>query len=466
MRPMNARSAGKLTLWPGVGLVAANMIGAGVFLSTGFMAQSMSPGPILLAWVVGAVLALAGARAYADVARLVPRSGGEYRYLSELLHPSLGFVAGWASLLVGFSAPVAADALAAGEFARTVFPGLGRGWILPFGHGATVTAAQLAGAALIVLLTAFHAVGLRTSRWVQNGLVVVKALLLAGFVAVGLLYGQRSWPTWTAGGAGAGAGFPLAAFASSLFYIAFAFSGWNAAVYAAEEFERPERTVPRAMIVGCLLVAALYLVVNFIFVANLTPADATVVFRYDTDRVTLGHAVVARLLGPGSGAVMSLFTVVVFVSAMSAMTFVGPRVYAAMARDGYLPAALRCPDGKPPAGAIVLQGALALVILFTHPLREILENLGAILTFFAALTAAGLFKLALAPRTLGRPRAGALVAAAVYVGSALAMLVFSFVLSPGSLRWVAGAAVVGLAGWLLSRPRGRAEAPPQAAPGA
>ncbi len=465
MRPMNARSAGKLTLWPGVGLVAANMIGAGVFLSTGFMAQSLSPGPILLAWAIGALLALAGARAYAEVARLVPRSGGEYRYLSELIHPSLGFVAGWASLLVGFSAPIAADALAAGEFARTVFPVLDRGWLVPVGHGhVPVSAAQLAGAALIVLLTAFHAVGLRTSARVQNGLVLVKALLLAGFVAVGLLYGQRSWPTWHAGAAGAG--FPLAAFASGLFYIAFAFSGWNAAVYAAEEFDAPERTVPRAMMVGCLLVAALYLVVNFIFVANLTPADAAVVFRYDTDRVTLGHAVVARLLGPGSGAVMSLVTVLVFASAMSAMTFIGPRVTAAMAKDGYLPAALRCPDGKPPAAAIVLQGALALAILFTHPLRAILENLGAILIFFAALTAAGLFKVALAPGALDRPRAGALVAAGVHVAVALAMLVFGFVLSPGSLRWVAAAAVAGAAGWLLSRPRGQAAAPPAPAPGA
>ncbi|WP_248362195.1 APC family permease [Anaeromyxobacter oryzae] len=461
---MNARSAGKLTLWPGVGLVAANMIGAGVFLSTGFMAQSMSPGPILLAWVVGALLALAGARAYADVARLVPRSGGEYRYLSDLLHPSLGFIAGWASLLVGFSAPVAADALAAGEFARTVFPRLGATWIVPVGPGVAVTAAQVLGAALIVLLTTFHAVGLRTSARVQNGLIVVKALLLAGFVVVGLVYGQRSWPTWTAGAPGAG--FPAAAFASSLFFIAFAFSGWNAAVYAAEEFEKPERTVPRAMIVGCLLVAGLYLVVNFIFVANLTPADATVVFRYDTDRVTLGHAVITRLLGPGSGAVMSLFTVAVFISAMSAMTFVGPRVYAAMAKDGYLPAALRGEDGKPPVGAIVLQGALAVAILFTHPLRDILENLGAILTFFAALTAAGLFKVALARRGGARPRPSALVAAGVYVVATIAMFVYSFRLSPGSLRWVAGAAVVGLLGWLVSRPRARHEVPPAAAPGA
>src|SRR5215831_3951669 len=112
-----------LGLWDGVGLVSANMIGVGVFLSTGFMAQQLRPALILLAWAAGAVLALAGAKAYAAVAQAVPRSGGEYRFLSELLHPALGYLAGWGSLLVGFAAPIAAEALAAGNFANSVWPG-------------------------------------------------------------------------------------------------------------------------------------------------------------------------------------------------------------------------------------------------------------------------------------------------------------------------------------------------------
>src|SRR5512137_552062 len=192
----------KLGVRSGVGLVAANMIGAGVFLSAGFMAQDMAPGPILLAWVAGAVLALCGAVAYGAVARLVPRSGGEYRYLSELLHPAVGYLGGWASLLVGFSAPVAMDALAAGAFASTIVPGLHPTW---------------AGAAMVVLLTAFHAVGFRASARTQNLLVAVKALLLVGFVGVGLTLGARGWPTWTP--PHAQPGFPIGPFASSLFYI-------------------------------------------------------------------------------------------------------------------------------------------------------------------------------------------------------------------------------------------------------
>jgi len=441
--------APKLHLASGVGLVAANMIGAGVFLSAGFMAQDMGPGPILLAWILGLVMALCGALAYGAVARLVPRSGGEYRYLSELLHPAAGYLAGWASLLLGFSAPIAVDALAAGAFARTVLPGV---------------SPTLAAAALVVLLTAFHAIGFKTSFRLQNMLISAKIILLVGFVAVGLGLGTHAWPADWTGEAVAG-GFPTGAFASSLFFITFAFSGWNAAVYAAEEFGDPARDVPRAMLVGTVLVGLLYLVVNWIFVANLTPADATVVFKYDAftkgqavegGTVTLGHAVITRLVGPAAGALWSAVTVMVFVSAMSAMIFLGPRVYAAMARDGFLPRFLAGRGEHPPRSAIVLQGALALVIVLTQPLQAVLAMVGGVLMLFAALTALGL----LVARARGRtptPSLAALGAAVIYVVVS-AWLFFKAITNPFGagttgqrLLGVVGVLALGLAGWALSR---------------
>jgi APA family basic amino acid/polyamine antiporter len=415
-------------------MVAANMIGAGVFLSAGFMAQDMGPGHILLAWAVGATLALCGAVSYGAVARLVPRSGGEYRYLSELLHPAVGYLGGWASLLIGFSAPVAMDALAAGAFASTIFPSLHPTWV---------------GAGFVVLLTAFHAVGFRSSARTQNLLIVVKGTLLAGFVGVGLYLGARGWPTWTP--PHALPGFPLAPFASSLFYIALAFSGWNAAVYAAEEFENPSRTVPRAMIIGTLLVAALYLLVNWIFVANLDPATAF--FTVTGENGTLGHAVMDRLLGPTAGAAWSAVTVLVFLSAMSAMIFLGPRVYASMAADGYLPRFLRAsPDGHPPRSAMLVQGALTLLIIFTQGLRETLGQVGAILVLFAALVALGL----VVARLRGMkptPSKRAVVAAVIYVVSSAWMFWKGFGDQPRTLLWVAGVAVIGVIAWALSRRR-------------
>jgi APA family basic amino acid/polyamine antiporter len=435
---MSERTA-KLGVWPGVGLVAANMIGAGVFLSAGFMAQDMGPGPILAAWVVGALFALCGARAYSAVAVLVPRSGGEYRYLSELLHPAVGYLAGWASLLVGFSAPVAADALAAGAFSATVFPGLNAQWT---------------GVAFVVALTALHLAGMKTSAWVQNGLIVIKALLLAAFVVLGLWLGKGAWPTWQP--PTVSEGFPVAPFAQSLFFIAFAFSGWNAAVYAAEEFHEPARTVPRAMIVGTLLVGGLYLLVNWIFVANLTPSEATVVFRYGTEQVTLGHAVMRTLVGEGGAKVMSLATVLVFLSAMSAMIFVGPRVYAAMARDGFLPSFLAGEEGKPPVGSILLQGALATVIVLTHSLRSILENVGAVLTLFAALTVLGLIRVYFSPGRFARPPLVGVLAAAVYAIGTVCMFLFAFRNAGVGHLWILGIVVIGLVAYFLSPGRRRA----------
>lgn len=426
-----------LGLWSGVGIVVANMIGAGVFLSAGFMAQDLGPGAILLAWAVGAALALAGSRAYAVVARLVPRSGGEYRYLSDLLHPSLGYLAGWGSLLLGFSAPVAVDAAAAGAFTVTLIPGVD---------------ARLVGGALIVALTALHAGGLRLSKWTQNLLVGVKAALLVGFVAVGLALGRNVWPTWTP--PHAADGLPLRPFMASLFFIAFAFSGWNAAAYAAEEFRSPERDVPRAMLVGCSLVAALYLLVNWVFVANLTPERASAVFAYETQRVTLGHLVMRDIVGEAGARVMSGFVVVALVSSMSAMTFAGPRVYAAMAADGFLPRTLVAKADRPPAWSVVLQGALALGILYAQELAQAMQNVGAILMLFAALTTLSLFRVRFGRSGWPAPPATSLAAAALYTASAAWMLYFGFQGKTHLLVWVgaiAGAALLAYAVTRLAR---------------
>ncbi len=403
-----------------------------MFVSTGYMAQEMGPGQILFAWLVGAAIALAGTRAYAAGAALIPRSGGEYRYLSDLLHPSLGYLAGWASLILGFSAPVAVDAYAAASYAGTLFPGApDPRWL---------------AAALVAAFTLAHAYGLRSSRWTQDLFALAKAALLIGFIAVGLAFGANRLPAWTQ--PEAQAGFPLRAFMSSLFYIAYAFSGWNTAVYAAEEFREPRRDVPRALLFGCGLVAATYLLVNWIFVANLTPERARAVLSSETARVTLGHLVTRDLLGEAGGKAMSVLVIVVFLSAMSAMMFAGPRVYAAMARDGFLPRRLAGSEGRPPTACTLLQGLLALALITTHQLRQLLENVGAILTLFTALTAAGLFRAALSGRDVSRD---ALAAAALYVGSAAWMLYFGFRDSTALLLWIASVAALALAAYAATR---------------
>lgn len=427
--PQKVTSRNKLQLGSGVGLVAANMIGAGVFLSAGFMAQELAPVPILLAWVVGALIALAGCQAYAGVARLVPRSGGEYRFLSDLVHPFLGYLAGWASLLVGFAGPIAIDAVAAGSFLQRVWP---------------ATPPLLTGALVIIGLTAFHAVDFNVSKHAQNGLVAVKIALVVCFVGFGLALGNHALPDW---GARSSDGSTGQAFASSLFYIAFAFSGWNAAIYAADEFARPERDVPRSMLIGCAGVATLYLLVNWVLVANITPDSARVVFEYDAQRVTLAHVVASDLFGETAAKVVSAAMALALISAASAMTFVGPRVYAAMARDGYLPRALAGSADRPPLGSVLLQGSVALLILVTHSLQQILQNVGAILTIFSALTAAALFKARFLDRRSPRPPTHRLVAAGLYVLAAGWMVYFGVRLSPTFWLWTGPFVVLAAVGY-------------------
>src|SRR5262245_32786359 len=400
----------KLGLWSGVGLVVANMIGSGVLTTPGFMAMDLAPSHILFAWFVGGVLALCGARAYAAAAEAIPRSGGEYRYLSELWHPALGYLAGWTSLLVGFSQPVALDAIAVGAFADTLIPGLD---------------VKVVATATVVGVTALHAFDLRASKVGQNGLVAVKIALLLGFMAIGLAAGNNELPTWAPDSAKAG--MPLAAFFGSLVFIMFCYSGWNAAIYASEEFVTPQRDVPRAMLIGCAAVMLLYLVVNWVFVANLTPAHFSEWIRGDRDRITLGHVLMRDLIGAGGAKVMSMVVLVVLVSAVSALTMIGPRVYGARARDGFLPRVFAGADGKPPLGALVLQGAVAVFCVWTQSFRSLLGTVGAILTLMAALTALGVIRMRFDARFINRRSDSVtLLAAAAFAGGAAWMLYFAF----------------------------------------
>ncbi len=420
----------KLRLFTGIGLVVANMIGAGVFISAGFMAQDLGPAAIMLAWVIGTVLALAGVLTYSGIAEILPLSGGEYRFLSDLLHPWVGYVAGWASILIGFSGPIAVDALGAGSFLKILVP-----WVNP----------KIVAVMIILAITSLHAFNLSLSKWTQNSLVTVKALLVVLFIVAGATAGSLALPDWSPPSTGE-SGPPVAPFMASLFYIAFAFSGWNAAIYAIEEFENPKRDVPRAMLIGCLVVAGLYLFLNWIFVANIDPERAKVVTHYDTDRITLGHLIVTDLIGELGGVVMSAFMVLAFISATSAMVFAGPRVYAAMANDRFLPRILRARAGKPPVGSVFLQGGISLVILFTQELQQILHDIGGILTLFSALTALSLLWAYYRKRgAMTHPKLK-ITAALVFIVSAVWMIYFGLKANTNLLVWISlivGAASVG-----------------------
>lgn len=392
-------SRGHITIGTGVGLVLANMIGAGVLLSAGFMAETMGPSEIMVSWIFGLGVALCGTRAYGFVATVSQKSGGEYRYLTDYIHPFAGFLAGASALVLGFAAPIAVDAIAIGAYASIL--------------GSPVPP-RVISAVVVITLALIHIRGFRTSDRVQNVLVLGKLSALLCFVVVGLAYGSRVWPTWEP--PAASTTFPVQSFFANQYWIVFAFAGWNAAIYAAAEFRNPVRDVPRAMLIGCILVGMLYLLVNWIFVANMTPEMGRVVFDYETTRITLGHAIMAKLIGSQGAIFASALVILAFLAAISAMTFVGPRVYAEMGRDGVLPEFFAGTDGNPPWAATALQTFIALAFLLHTDVLAAVGMVGGLLMLSSAATCCCVFAIHRQPQLpdaskLDRLAAGAYIIA-------------------------------------------------------
>lgn len=415
-------------------------IGVGVFVSAGFMATSLTVPQIMLAWVVGGVLAIAGAQAYGAVAALVPRSGGEYRYLSELAHPALGYLAGWTTLLVGFAAPVASSASIAGPFVETLWPSVDGTYV---------------SMAMVVVVTLSHAFDQRLSRWSQDILAALKVALVLGFIIVGLAIGNHHAPSWTPPSP---APSTLQSFLENLVYVVYAYTGWNTAAYAAEEFRAPHKTVPRAMILSAVLVTALDLLLNWVMVQNLRPETLQAFLASDKARITVGHVITVDLLGPAAGNVMSALVALALFSGMSSMTLVGPRVFAAMAKDGYLPRAFLAKDERPPMVAVLLQGALSLLLVCTYTAGTLIANVGLILTAMSMLTVLTLFGALRRRSSSPRPAPSALVGAAVFAAGSGFMLYCAIAERPSVLLWSGAIGVCATIAYGASR-RSRAIGP-------
>ena len=345
------------------------MIGAGVFTTSGFaLADLGGPSRVLAAWAVGGVIALAGALSYGALARRIPYSGGEYTFLSRTVHPLAGFLAGWVSLLAGFTAPIALAALGLGAYLAPAFgDGLPERWI---------------GAAAILLAAGMH--GLQRARGVllQNVAVAAKLILIAGFALLGAL---RLPEAVAARPPVEAVPFDLGTFAVTLVWISFSYSGWNAAVYIGSEVRDPGRNLPRALALATLLVTALYLALNAVFVYSAPIGELA-------GKVNIG-AVAAEALGGASLRVaLSLLVALALFTSISAMVMAGPRVYVQMADDGMFPRWFAA-HGRVPAAAVWLQAGLALVLVWLSGLSELLGYVSFTLGISAAMTVGGLMLL-------------------------------------------------------------------------
>ena len=418
-------------------LVVASMVGTGVFTTTGYLVRDIgSLGAVLLAWLLGGVLALFGALAYGELVAALPHNGGEYQLLGRIYHPAVGFVAAWTSLVVGFSAPIAASAIAFGDYANAA---LGGSAIHPAIHALF----------LIVGLTAVHTVRVTVGMGFQNVVTALKVLLILAFMLAGFVTGDL-------GRVAVGSGRPLAdavlspELAIGLIYVSFAYSGWNAATYIAGEVRDPGRSLPLSLFLGTLAVTALYLGLNVVFLAA-APAETIA-----ASESRVGHVAAVGLFGDDAARVLSGIIAAGLVSTVGALIMTGPRVYEAVGRDYPRLAFLGWRrEGGGPLTAMVLQSAIAVVMALTATFDELLTYIGIVLSLGAALTVVGVFVLRVREPNLERPYRtwGHPVTSIVFVALMLWMVVASLIERPTVALVSVATVAAGLVLYVVVRPR-------------
>src|SRR5213080_872618 len=233
-------------------IVIANIIGTGIFTSLGFQLVDIQSGfPLLMLWIIGGLTALCGALCYSELSAALPRSGGEYHFLSQIYHPALGFMAGFVSATVGFAAPIALAAMAFGKYLNGILGG----------------SPVLLSFAVVWVVALFHLKNLRVGSAFQNSFTVVKLLLVGAFIIAGFFV-QPKQPINFLPEPGDAVTIFGAPFAVALVYVMYSYSGWNAAAYVTGEIKRPEKNVPRSLFVGTGVVIIIYVLVNAVFLAT------------------------------------------------------------------------------------------------------------------------------------------------------------------------------------------------------
>jgi len=435
-------------------IVVSNVIGGGIFFVPVIVAGLVSSaGAVFALWLFGGVLAFAGAMAYAELATIRPRAGGEYVYLRDAYGQGAAFLTGWTSFVAGFSGAIAAGAVAmAGYVGRFVPIAADTTPLLTIplpGMPISITPQGIVAISAIVALSFVHLHG--SGRVVHNVLAGLKVSALVVFIALGLALGTGSFGHLTETHATA---VSSTAWVIALVPIMFTYSGWNAAAYVAEEIRDPGRNVPLALGLGTLAVIAIYLALNLLFFYAMPIADLAAL---PGGRLT--DTVAERLFGFVAGNVLGAFTIVSIAASISAMVMAGPRVYFAMARDGvFLPAAGRVhPRFRTPALAIWAQAVWASVLVLSGTLSQLVAYTGFAVVLFAGVAVAAVFVLRHREPGTDRPfRAlGYPVAPALFVVASAVMVFYEIWNNPGTSLAGLGVITAGLPlYWFFSRRRG------------
>jgi basic amino acid/polyamine antiporter, APA family len=380
-------------------IIVANVIGGGILFTPPQVAAAV-PSPLwfLGAWFAGGALALAGAMAYAELAALRPRAGGEYVYLHAAYGRLAAFLTGWTSFVAGFTGAIAASAIVITFYLERFIPGAANStpfFVVPLPWvPLTFSRQSLVALSAIALMAAIHLRGVGPGRIMGNVLAALKVSALLMFIALGFALGSGSAANLSASSA------PVASssWLLALIPVMFTYSGWNAAGYIAEEIRDPGRNVPRAFALGTLAVIVIYLSLNVLYLYVLPVGELAKVQGSVLD------VIADRLLGARAGDIMGIVSIISLAASISAMTFAGPRVYYAMARDGlfFSSAARIHPRYRTPAVAIVAQSAWAGLLVLSGSADALTNYTGFAIVLFAGIAVTALFVLRM--REPGAPR--------------------------------------------------------------
>jgi basic amino acid/polyamine antiporter, APA family len=391
----------QIGLFSAVMLIAGDMIGTGIFISTGVIAETLpSPGGVLLVWLLGGLLALTGALSYAELSASLPYAGGDYIYIREAYGKLLGFLSGWSSFLVTFSGAIAFLAVSLSGFMAFFFPALGSEKILfslaiPW-VPITATAGTIFAIIVVLLLSGLHCLGVRQGTMVQNILTILKIGALLGIILFGIVFGRGDtshfvplfdWQKVT-----------FSVFAAAFIPVIFAYSGWNAITYIAGEVKEPERNLPRALLFGVLIVTALYLAINAVYIYAVPVTEMKGALR-------VSEVATTALFGYQTSALITAIITVSILGALNVVTMIGPRIYYAMAQDGVLFKGLGRvhPRFGTPTSAIILQAAWTCLLLLTNTWGTLFTYVSVVITLFSAFTVGSVIVLRYKRPELKRP---------------------------------------------------------------
>ena len=363
------RDKKKYGLWTASAFVVANMIGTGVFTSLGFQLEATENFiAILILWAVGGIIALCGAVSYGEIGTLFPHSGGEYYYLGQIYSPVVGFLSGWVSLIVGFAAPVALACMALASYTHSLFPGI------------PVEAISIG---VLTLITIVHAFTLHVSGVAQNILTWLKVAVILVFIVLGFCVPEHLEPVrpslenfdWKV--------LFSAPFAVSIIWVYYAYSGWNASAYIANDIERPQKILPRSLLLSTFGVTLIYMLLNFVFL--LTAPVSEMKGQVEIGMISAGH-----ILGSRMGTAMGLVIAFMLFSSISSMVFIGPRVSQAMGEDHPMLRFLsrKTRSGIPYAG-LLFQYGLSVIMILTGSFSLVTRYTGVLLSLSSMMAVLG-----------------------------------------------------------------------------